>query len=134
MVGIGSVGLVIYFCAIQPAVVRDGLEDKRFHYKEVGQWLNVYSMPDEVVMSRGAITAIYADRHWVPFPHTEYQDLLRYARAHDVNYLVINSDSFEMMRPQLAFLMDRKQLPEELEWMHTHENGAGSTVVLRLVD
>ena len=49
-------------------------------------------------------------------------------------YHGILSDAFAQMRPQLAFLADREQLPPELEWVYSHEDRSGSTVVLCLVD
>lgn len=128
-----TLALVAYFVAVQPAVVRDGLADKRFHYKAVGQWLAEHSRPDEIVMSRGAITAIYADRQWVPFPYANYDEMLAYARAHGVNYVVVHKQEFELMRPHLAFLADPTQLPSELQFLYRHEGQQGTTVVLRLV-
>ena len=80
-------------------------------------------------MARGAIVAIHADRHWVPFPHATYPEVLAYAQHHDVDYLVVNQQEYEVMRPHLAFLGDPVQAPPELELLWTHEGVTGRTVV-----
>jgi len=129
-----TLALVAYFIAVQPAVIRDGLADKRLHYKAVGKWLGEYSQPDEIVMSRGAIAAIYANRHWVPFPYANYDEMIAYARAHGVDYIVIHKEEFEVMRPQLAFLANLDQIPSELQFLHRYQGQQGTTVVLRLVE
>ncbi len=127
-----SIALAGYFLAVYPTMVEEGLGNKLFYYKQVGLWLGEHSRPEERIMSRGAIPAIYAERFWVPFPHADYDEILRYARAHQVEYWVINEREFRLMRPHLAFLADAAQLPAELEWVQGFEGPAGLTVVLRM--
>ena len=103
-----------------------------FNYKAVGEWLAQNTPPDATIMSRGAIPAIHADRNWEPFPHATYDEVMAFARRHGVDYMVVNSEEFEIMRPQLAFLADPAQTPAELEWVFDYEDQAGTTVVLRL--
>ena len=130
--GLLAVVLAGYFLIMYPMLIQEGLGNKLFYYKHVGLWLGEHSRPAERVMSRGAIPAIYAERFWVPFPHADYDDVLRYARAHDVDYWIINEREFRLMRPHLAFLADAAQLPAELEWVQGFEGPAGRTVVLRM--
>ena len=126
--------VVVYYLAIQPAAVTDGLAYQRFHYKRLGEWLGGNSPMDATVMSRGAIVAIHANRRWVPFPHASYGEVMAYARDHDVDYMVVNAHEFEMMRPQLLFLADPEQAPSELDAVSVHEGDYGITVVYRLTD
>ena len=126
--------VVTYYLAIQPAAVTDGLAYQRFHYKRLGEWLGENSPTDATVMSRGAIVAIHANRHWVPFPHASYDEVMAYARGHDVDYMVVNAHEFEVMRPQLLFLADPGQAPPELDLISVHEGDYGITVVYKLVD
>ena len=39
-----------------------------------------------------------ANRNWAPFPHAEYDEVIRYARDHDVDLIVVNGDEFEDTR------------------------------------
>ena len=129
-----AAALAIYFAALQPAFIREGQAAMHFNYKRVGEWLGANSAPDATIMARGAIVAIHADRNWEPFPHASYDEVIAYARRHDVDYLVANQREFEVMRPHLAFLADPDQTPPELEWVHGYEDQLGTTVVLRFRD
>lgn len=129
-----TVILVAYYAALQPAFVREGQASMHFNYKRVGEWLEQNSAPDATIMSRGAIVAIHANRNWEPFPHASYEEVIGFARRHDVDYLVVNRSEFEVMRPHLAFLADPAQTPPGLERVFDYEDQLGTTAVLRLRD
>ncbi|MGQ9666640.1 MAG: ArnT family glycosyltransferase [Anaerolineae bacterium] len=128
----GGVLLCAYYLAVLPAAIQDGLSSQHFYYKEVGEWLKDNSPANARIMSRGAIVAIHAGRFWVPFPHASYEEVLRFARENQVDYLVVNQHEFELMRPELAFLSDPSQAPAELEAVLIHHSKQGLTVVYRL--
>jgi 4-amino-4-deoxy-L-arabinose transferase-like glycosyltransferase len=128
-----GLGLVGYYLLIQPAVT-DGLAYQRFDYKSMGEWLRENSPADTTVMSRGAIVAIHANRNWAPFPHAEYDEVIRYARANSVDLIVVNGDEFEVMRPQLAFLADPARVPPELDLVSVYESDGHTTVMYKLVE
>lgn len=134
--GIVTAGLGVLFCAyflvVQPAAVKDGLASQRLYYEEVGEWLGDVTPPGTRIMSRGAIVAIHAEREWVPFPHAEWDEVLRFARQNDVDYIVVNEHEFEVMRPHLAFLGDPAQAPPALEPVFILKDNQGRTVVYRL--
>jgi len=129
-----AITMIGYYAVIQPPAVVDGLAYQRFDYKSLGEWLRDNSPANTTVMSRGAIVAIHADRNWAPFPHAEYDEVIRYARGHDVDLIVVNGDEFEVMRPQLAFLGDPAQAPAELELVNVYESDNDTTVMYKLVD
>lgn len=126
--------LVSYYALIQPAAVADGLGHQRYDYKSLGEWLGKNSPVDTTIMSRGAIVAIHADRNWVPFPHAAYDEVIRYARAHNVEHIVVNGEEFAVMRPELAFLADPALAPAELELVSVYGKNGDATVIYRLVD
>jgi hypothetical protein len=126
------VALVAYFIALQPPIIREGRGNMPFHYKVIGEWLGAHSAPGETIMSRGSIPALYADRQWVAFPTASYDEVMRYARQHNVSYVVVNQREFEQTRPQLAFLGDPQSDHPGLELLCTYRDTHGATVVYRL--
>jgi hypothetical protein len=106
MVGWLPAGIVVLFLLKGVyAAAQDGPHATFFGYKEAGLWLRTHTQVGAAVMTSELGTALYADRRWVPSPHTDWARFLGYARAHDANYLVVYEWELKA-RPHLAFLFE----------------------------
>ena len=84
-----------YFCAGQ-----------EFFLKDTGFWLKQNTLPDAQVMVRWGVIGHYADRRWSGLVDGDVQEVVDYAKKHDINYLVIDSNAVPRRRPKLAPLLD----------------------------
>ncbi|MCD6290343.1 MAG: glycosyltransferase family 39 protein [Anaerolineae bacterium] len=102
-------------------------------HKTAGLWLRERgATADDVVMSRYPAIAFYAGTRWAATPAEEWPQVLRYARTHNVDYLVVDEWEVKRLRPQLGFLLDPAKAPPELRHLATFDSGAGPVVVYRL--
>jgi 4-amino-4-deoxy-L-arabinose transferase-like glycosyltransferase len=106
----------------------------RFTHKTVGVWMKD-SLPtarDTVIMARYPAVAFYADAQWEPTPNAAWPEVLRYARHVGADYFVLHGREVEKLRPQLAFLMDEKQTPPELELVHVDASENERLMIYRI--
>jgi len=127
-----AVMVVIYFLLMQPLAIRDGLKVTNFARRDVGLWMRENIPSDAVIMARDLSIAVYAERDWVPSPHAEYQRYIGYARSHGADYLVADEWELTVLRPQLGFLLNTDQPPDDLELAYEYRDEKGLTVVYRI--
>ena len=70
-----------------------------------------------MILARKPEVSYYAKRLMHPLPNEELQRVVRYARSHDIDYLVVD-EFFSPSRPQLAFLLEQDQFPDDLRLLH----------------
>ncbi|MBC7258330.1 MAG: glycosyltransferase family 39 protein [Chloroflexi bacterium] len=106
----------------------------RFAHKTVGLWIKdaLPTTRDTVIMARYPAIAFYADARWEPTPNATWPEVLRYARHVGADYFVLDSREVEKLRPQLAFLMDKTQIPPELELVHVDTSEGETLMVYRI--
>ncbi len=66
------------------------------------------------LMCLETIPAYYAGDDWVEFPDGTYKQITAYARAHGVNYMVIDAGEMKEWRPQLEILLQAQS--KHPEW------------------
>ena len=72
---------------------------------------------DAVILTRKPEVSYYANRLMHPVPNEELPAIIRYARSHEIDYLVVD-EYFIPTRPQLAFLLEQDRFPEDLRLLH----------------
>ena len=82
--------------------------------EEMGSWMEK-NLPQPIrVMSRKPYIPYYADAVWFATPAT-YDEVIKLAKSHEVDYIVIDRDIEYFLRPELRFLFDPKEVPQELK-------------------
>lgn len=131
LVALPAAAVVLYMLSLHPGLVRQGAAHMKFNYKAAGEWLQAHTTPEAVVMSRGAIAAIHAEREWAPFPHASWAEIVAYAKRRGAGYLVVTEQEIRQFQPHLELLLDETRPPAELEHLHTLEDGQGRTIIYR---
>ncbi|MDA8187203.1 MAG: glycosyltransferase family 39 protein [Dehalococcoidales bacterium] len=126
--------VIIYFLAVYSASIKSHQTWLAEDLAGKGVALSLRSeLPaNAVMMSRDGNFAFYAGTKWAPFPNAEYDQVMAYARAHSVSYLVVDEWSVTVTRPQLSFLLDEKRAPKGLVPLRTEQTRAGKFVVYAL--
>lgn len=75
-------------------------------FRIAGQWLSAQGLGDARIMSREPSTAWYAGGTQVIMPYASVDETLKYAQAHDTDYLVMSRRATDLLRPQLEPLMN----------------------------
>ena len=122
----------LYLVLMQPLAIRDGLKVTNFARRSVGWWMKENTPIDAVIMARDLSIAVYAEREWVPSPHAEYDLYISYARSHGADYLVADEWELTVLRPQLKFLLNTDDPPDDLELAYEYLDEKGLTVVYRI--
>ena len=117
-----------------PIVADDFRRETAFGYKEAGLWLKVHTPADAKVMTQEVAVALYADRHWVPSPNTDWAHFMQYARSHEANYLVVRDYKLVEIQPQLAHTLQKGAPELELvfSFEESHVPGSIKTLVYRI--
>jgi hypothetical protein len=118
--------------AVQPRALADASSVHSFRpvHKTVGLWLRDNTPAGSRIMARYPAIPYHAGRTWVPSPHAEYDQILRYMQAQKVDYWVI--DDWEIdWRPPIAFLLSSPP-PPELELVHRLDTAEGPILVFRV--
>ncbi len=131
LVALPALAIVLYIAAAHPGIVTRGAAYMKFNYKVAGEWLRAHTPADVVVMSRGAIAAIHAEREWSPFPHAPWPEIVRYGQRRHAGYLVVTEQEIRQFQPYLEPLLDEGQPPAELEHLYTYRDAHGRTIVYR---
>lgn len=74
-------------------------------YKGVANILNKVSAPGEIIMTREPLQAFYANRKSINLPYGNIKEVLGYAKANNVSYLVLTYGIVEGRRPLLKPLL-----------------------------
>jgi len=103
-------------------------------HKKVGLWIKDHAQEGSVVMSRLPAFAFHADARWVPYPNADYAEVLRYGRAHDADYFVLDEHFVVTVRPQMAFLLEETSVADDLTLVHTDSSDPDRKVVVYSVN
>ncbi len=103
-------------------------------HEAAGLWLAEHAEPGAPVMSRNTEVALYADRPVVAFPAAAWEDVLAYARARNVRYLVTDNWELTRLRPQLGFLLEPDRAPAELEYLISFRDDLRITLIYQIID
>jgi len=103
-----------------PERLAAGRGDHPIH-REVGAWIDSHLPPDAVLMSRKGFIPLYANREDTELPFAEYEDVIYYARATGVEYLIMQ-DRQRWARPQLDSLFETPTEFPELELVYTNQS------------
>jgi 4-amino-4-deoxy-L-arabinose transferase-like glycosyltransferase len=116
-----------------PVMAHGWISTTIFGYKEAGLWLKAHTPADAKVMTQEVAVALYADRHWVPSPNTDWAHFMQYARSHDANYLVVVDSKLIEHQPQLAHTLQKGAPELELvfSFIESHMPGSIKTLVYR---
>ncbi len=131
--GVLFVLLLLYFLALQPLVVRDGLAGMNPSHRTAGLWIKAHTSPDAMIMSRDTEVPFYAERRWAATPNEEYSRFIAYVRKRGAQYVVVDEREVEVIRPQLAFLLNADAPPPELKHVYTADDAQGSTIVYEVL-
>jgi len=82
---------------------------------------------DALILTRKPEISYYANRMMHPLPNEELPAIVRYARSHKIDYLVVD-EYFIPTRPQLAFLLEQDRFPEDLRLLHEEKAPNGRKV------
>ncbi len=86
-------------------------------YRAAGNWMDENLPADAVILTRKPEVSYYANRLMHPVPNEGLPAIVRYARSHEIDYLVVD-EYFIPTRPQLAFLLEQDRFPEDLRLLH----------------
>jgi 4-amino-4-deoxy-L-arabinose transferase-like glycosyltransferase len=90
-----------------------------FGDKEAGLWLKTHTSTNAKVMTQELAPALYSARRYVPSPNTDWTRFMKYARAHEANYLVVRDFKLDKYRPHLASVLQNGT--PELELLFSFE-------------
>jgi len=124
---------LLYFLALQPLVVREGLAGMNPSHREAGLWLKAHSPAQSLVMSRDTEVPFYAERRWAATPNEEYPRFIAYVRYRGANYLVVDEREVTVIRPQLRSLLNEDSPPAELRHVYTAHDPRGKTIVYEVL-
>lgn len=125
LVGLAFVGLTV-------VAVGEGRRGTDFGHREAGLWLKRHAPPGSVVMARDLAIALYAELDWVPSPRAEMPQFLEYARAHGVDYVVVDEREVTVIRPHMKALLQPETAPPELALVYQFVGNKGRTLVYAL--
>jgi 4-amino-4-deoxy-L-arabinose transferase-like glycosyltransferase len=129
-------GMVIgVFILTIPLAAHGWISSTFFGDKEAGLWLKTHAPTDAKIMTQEVAVALYADRHWVPSPNTDWAQFLLYARSHDANYLVVRELKLVERQPHLAHTLQKGAPELELvfSFEESHMPGSIKTLVYRIL-
>jgi len=96
-------------------------------YRAAGNWMDENLPADALILTRKPEISYYANRMMHPLPNEELPAIVRYARSHKIDYLVVD-EYFIPTRPQLAFLLEQDRFPEDLRLLHEEKAPNGRKV------
>lgn len=113
IIGLGVIGfLIILLIGLSVAPVIGGGTGPVEH-KAAGEWLDDESKSNDTIMLRKPFAAYYGDVNHIALPYANYSEVVQYGCENDVDYLLIDERYTQPNRPQLSFLLDDSQAPEE---------------------
>lgn len=105
------------FCPrlLGPFFQEDLFEEYAIELKETGLWIRENLDKDSLISSRCPEVSYYANKNFVLLPNVQYSDLLKYAKFNKIDYLVLDKRWTSRLYPELSFLIDERNVPDELE-------------------
>jgi len=128
-----AVPILVYFLALQPRVVHQGLAGMNTSRRQAGLWLKAHSTPQAMIMSRDTEVPFYAERRWAATPNEDYPRFIAYVRSRGANYLVVDEREVTVIRPQLRLLLDESAPPTGLRHVYTAHDPRGKTIVYEVL-
>ena len=128
-----SLLLVLYFVAVQPRVVRDGLAGLNTSRREAGNWLKANAPAEVLIMSRDTEVPYYAERRWAATPNEDYATFIAYIRKRGAAYLIVDEREVTVIRPQLSLLLNEDDPPSGLRHVFTAPDPRGKTIVYEVL-
>jgi hypothetical protein len=106
----------------------------RVHYpvefRQAGEWLNANGGDGARVMSREASTAWYSGGTQVVLPYASVDEVLDYGRRNDADYLVVQRQIVDKLRPELEALMDPALCSASLTAVYRQGEGTDSEIIV----
>jgi hypothetical protein len=97
--------------------------------REFGAWMDENVPVESVVMARQSFIAMYAGRKYAELPFASLPDVLEYASLNGVDLLFMD-ERLRDLRPELTFLFDTDDLPDDLELLRSSVTDAGDRLRL----
>jgi len=128
--GLGAVLLALSLLAAVDG--SDGLLNRRepVELRVAGEWLAENTPDDARVMTRSMVLEYYADRRAVAIPYASPDEVLEFAAANGVDYIVADSYSFRQLRPQLIEWA-RGHAPEGYSVVYRDQRSSRNVIVLK---
>jgi len=106
--------------------------------KEAGLWLRDHFNGIPVIMSKFHTADIYAGNYnikdSVTIPQCKFDRLIKYAKYRSVDFLLLN-ERYKEFFPEISFLLEGKNIPEELELIYDRTDPLGlRTVIYRILN
>jgi 4-amino-4-deoxy-L-arabinose transferase-like glycosyltransferase len=118
-----AIVLILFLPKILEPIKADPMREE-IEEKEAGLWLRENSKQGAVIMARFTIASYYAQGKWVALPYGNYVSVLKFARNNNVNYILFDNRTAGM-RPQLAFLLNEKNTPSDLQLVYKWDKKPG---------
>jgi len=99
-------------------------------YRQAGEWLQQHGGDNIRVMSREASTAWYSGGTQVMLPYSTVDEVIDYGRRNDADYLVVQRQMVDDLRPQLQRLMDPALAGQGLSAVYHEGEGTGSEIII----
>ena len=100
--------------------------------KQVGLWMRDNLPPNPVIMTYRSQYVLYAEGVHVGVPKGDLSGILEHAREQGVDYFVVDERTTKDERPDLRFLLDEENAPEELELIYKHDVPGSRVLVYAL--
>lgn len=97
-----------------------GGENDPIEHKEAGLWLKEHD-DNPIVLSRKPFVSFYSNGIYIQLPYADYKDIIDYANYRNVDYIVIDERYVGKLRPQLKFLLNKENIPNELDLVYENE-------------
>lgn len=118
---------LMYFTVFQVLSNAETPEHERLRH-----WLQTNIPSGSVIISREPELAVYADADWAgTVPYASFKRFMKYARFRKTNYVAVNKDFLEELRPQLSSLLDSRIQQSKIRIVY-RDNADNSTIVFRI--
>ncbi|MCL4473679.1 MAG: hypothetical protein M1539_04320 [Actinobacteria bacterium] len=104
-------------------------------FRRAGEWLAANGDGEARIMSREASSSWYSGGTLVVLPYATVDQVIDYGRRNNADYLVVQRQMIDQLRPELSSLMDPAAAGPSLQPVY-HDGAAGSdseTIVYRIV-
>jgi 4-amino-4-deoxy-L-arabinose transferase-like glycosyltransferase len=127
-----TLAALIFLSLVPYAVHRYAVMGKSqsLEWKEIGRWIGASESPAPRILAQsGCSISYYAGNPTATFiPWTDAEGLVRYARFHRYERLVVDEDYFRAARPTLRSILDAP--PPELEALGEFKSGSGGRILI----
>jgi len=96
-------------------------------YRTAGLALRAQITPGTHILARKRQVSFYAGGLWEWLPFDDLEGVLTYAQSHNAQYLVVDQFTTPALRPQLAYLLDPANAPDNLTLVYL-DNQTGVVV------